>query len=434
MDSQSSQISTVGSSMQSLMSAGSVFTGTGTILGPLIEMTGPGIMSTLIQLIGNIILNYLIMPMLNQFTASILGNDLNTITSPLGGINQTILQGITISNQATSITEQSGATKQSYGSGTTSESTATQDYIEGKSIRLDNMQIPSSSGSNSGTEMSGLLGSLYSFSTTLAIATFNDNGMGFGSLTNLIGVIINGFNTLISSTFNTSIVTIIDIGLLSTINDLLGLGKTFVDGTPGAKVLIQRIRLVIDGYQTLLSALNLKFNPSNDLYNAFIGTFWFIKSGSSILSDLFSYINDLATIDSGFFSTVISFLFAHSPDLLFGWALSGATSISLVNGFSLIGRMVLAATSAFIIFANFFLKDILAPLINVNPWLSPLQFGATLLITTALAGEAIAKLVLYFNRFDGKIDDKKDEQLIYGTSVILDLAQLGGTLLGMVKM
>ena len=47
LDSQSSQLSSVGSSMQSMMSSLSVFNGAGTILGPLIEMTGPGIMSTL---------------------------------------------------------------------------------------------------------------------------------------------------------------------------------------------------------------------------------------------------------------------------------------------------------------------------------------------------------------------------------------------------
>ena len=57
LDIQNSLLSTVGSSIQSLMSAGIVFSGTGTIIEPLISMTGPGIMSTLIDLIGSTILN-----------------------------------------------------------------------------------------------------------------------------------------------------------------------------------------------------------------------------------------------------------------------------------------------------------------------------------------------------------------------------------------
>ena len=126
LDPQSSQLSSVGSTMQTMMSSLSVFSGAGTILGPLIEMTGPGIMSTLFQLIGNTILNSIIMPLVSQFTSTVFENDINTLTSAFGGINQTVTQLMNIIIQATSIIDQSGTTKQTYGSGSTSQSTSQQ--------------------------------------------------------------------------------------------------------------------------------------------------------------------------------------------------------------------------------------------------------------------------------------------------------------------
>ena len=57
--------------MQTMYAAGSIFDGAGTILSSLIMMAGPGIITTLFDLIGSKILDFLITPLLNQIPVSI---------------------------------------------------------------------------------------------------------------------------------------------------------------------------------------------------------------------------------------------------------------------------------------------------------------------------------------------------------------------------
>ena len=84
-NSQSSQLASVGSTMQSMMSSLSIFSGAGTILGPLISMAGPGIMVTVMSMIASFVMSSVLTPLFSQFTSTVLQNDLDTLLAPLGG-------------------------------------------------------------------------------------------------------------------------------------------------------------------------------------------------------------------------------------------------------------------------------------------------------------------------------------------------------------
>ena len=428
LDSQSSQLSSVGSSMQSMMSSLSVFSGAGTILGPLIEMTGPGIMSTLFQLIGNVILNSIIMPLVSQFTSTVLENDVNTLTSAFGGINQTITQLMNILIQATSIIDQSGTTKQTYGSGSTSRSTGSPDVTGGTGYHLDNLQITSTTSGSSGSpssSISGLLGEIYSASTLAAVMVLSDDPI-FVPITVGVGMIITGFNTIMGSYLTSSNLNIVDIGLLSAINDALGLVKTTITGA-FTRVLIQRVRLTIDAYQTILSAKNLN-NPFNSAFNAFADTFWLIKSGASMVSDIASFFNDLASADSSFQSSLQAFIIHTTPDWIWNFYMGGKVA-NVVTSYSLMTRIVCSLISAVFIGFTYLNNAYLDP----NNTMTSSQNSISIGMTAAFMLEAFGKAYLYYRRFNSNElipNNNKFEQVIYGTSAIFDLAQMGGTLFG----
>ncbi len=58
--------------MQSMMTGLSVFSGAGTILGPLISMAGPGIMVTVMNMIASVVMSAVLTPLFSQFTSTVL--------------------------------------------------------------------------------------------------------------------------------------------------------------------------------------------------------------------------------------------------------------------------------------------------------------------------------------------------------------------------
>lgn len=72
----------------------------------------------------------------------------------------------------------------------------------------------------------------------------------------------------------------------------------------------------------------------------------------------------------------------------------------------------------------------IAPVFNINDSLSLLQLLYIGEVTAAYLGEAILKIIVYFNKFKG-VSKTKIEQIIYSSSAILDLAQMSGSFLGL---
>ena len=61
------------------------------------------------------------------------------------------------------------------------------------------------------------------------------------------------------------------------------------------------------------------------------------------------------------------------------------------------------------------------------------QNSVSIGMTAAFIGESLGKAYLYYRRISVNNlipNNNKLEQIIYGTSAILDLAQMGGTILG----
>ena len=148
-----------------------------------------------------------------------------------------------------------------------------------------------------------------------------------------------------------------------------------------------------------------------------------------MISDAVSFINDLASVSSVFYSKVKIFLLYSIPGLLTDLFLSGGKTVTIVAGMSLFVRMVCSAFSAIIIGFIFMNNAFLDP----NNTMTTVQFGFSLIIASAFIGEALAKVYLYYKRFNSNElpDNNKTEQLIYGSSAILDLTQMSFTLLSL---
>lgn len=226
-DSQSSQLSTIGSSIQSLMSAGILFSGAGPILEPLIEITGPGIMSFLFDTISTIVLNSLITPIISQFSSSVLENDFNILTNSLRGTTNAISEVINTLFGFSSILGITGITKKHFSSGSIVTSTGSQDPTGGNGFSIESDSLPPivSSGSSSTTDcgvsdISQCLADAYNIISNIAKTT-QDNSV-FSSVNNLIMKLVYGLINLMGP--NTSF--ILTEGIYSTLNDLLGYIKT----------------------------------------------------------------------------------------------------------------------------------------------------------------------------------------------------------------
>ena len=145
-----------------------------------------------------------------------------------------------------------------------------------------------------------------------------------------------------------------------------------------------------------------------------------------MVSDIASFFNDLASADSSFQSSLKSFIYLTTPDWIWNFYMGGINP-NVVTSYSLMTRIVCSLISAVLIGFTFLNK-----VYNPNNTMTSSQEIASGVMTFAFMGEAFGKAYLYYKRFNSYSfipNSNKVEQVIYGSSAILDLTQMGATLL-----
>ena len=107
----------------------------------------------------------------------------------------------------------------------------------------------------------------------------------------------------------------------------------------------------------------------------------------------------------------------------------GGKVANVVTSYSLMTRIVCSLISAVFIGFTYLNNAYLDP----NNTMTSSQNSISIGMTAAFMLEAFGKAYLYYRRFNSNElipNNNKFEQVIYGTSAIFDLAQMGGTLFG----
>ena len=408
LNSESSILSTVGSSIQTLMSAGSAFSGAGTILEPLISLTGPGIMSTLFDMVGNIILNSLIMPLVSQFNDTSLENALDNLTSSFGGLNNCLLQAVNLVGNVSSLTDQSGVTHQQYGSGITTQSTGSSDPTGGMGYNLQSLPTATTTNGVSPASSDALLNWLIqagNFVNSIILKILDDTTGLFSPLVNIIGIVLNGIEKLISSSSDAEFLS---IGILATFNNLFGALKMHFPKNSIWRPIIQLGRLILDAFQTEITFQVLDSKFTNNLLNDIVlSNIWIIKSISMTGSDFISFLNDYANENQIFMISMQIYL-TYMP--LWIWHIVGKD----VGKFSHLAQATLELGSA--------IGVGLAYLNNIGS-MNAAQKIATAGLIFAFLGEIFGKSYINYENFKNpNNDNEKTKEKLYlgeaGTEVI----------------
>ena len=166
----SSEFAEINPTMQNLYKAGSVFNGAGTILEPLIIMAGPGIVTTLFDLVGTQILNFVITPIISQMTTSDLNNFLDTMTRAFGCIDNMISQASVLNQKSSNVIISGNIDTHNYG---TQQYNVQQSYSQGSS---------SCGSADLGCQLSDVTGSMLSFANLTATSFLNIASNPFDSI------------------------------------------------------------------------------------------------------------------------------------------------------------------------------------------------------------------------------------------------------------
>lgn len=274
LDQSISQVAQIDQMTQSLYTAGTILDGAGTILEPLIIIAGPGIVTTLFDLIGSKIVDFLITPLIDQFSSSVLESYLNDISAGFGNPESLVNQASEQNQKSTDFLIRGKIGTQQY---------ETQQYgpihPEGSYCSLNDV----------GCQISDLLSGLIDFVNQIGTAILNEAINPFvATIEMIISGLFNIFGELLDPAHRLTVV----IGFMSVIDDLLGGIKSKLPSS--VKPIIQFARLSIESFQTnaalykLLQSVN-----SNYFYDGLISFFWVIKSANSLISDSLSFISDL---------------------------------------------------------------------------------------------------------------------------------------------
>jgi len=283
--------------MQSMMSGLSVFSGAGTILGPLISMAGPGIMVTVMSMIASVVMNSLLTPLFSQFDSTVLQNDLDTLMAPLGGTQTGSLTLLNNIASLMSVSSQPGAVSQDSGSGYVAQST-------GSSVGTSGTTNPLSPVGNTCdiTAIGTCLVSEFNDILLLSQTALNNSNGVFSVFTTITGELLTAMATLqtgsstISAPSSPSDYAHI-LGDLALIKDIVGLGKTFFTDK-GALFLLQSFRTYVDWVQLLES-----IQYQHDYPSSVIPILWVVKSTVSGLTHLLGLINDFNNVVPQSFAT-----------------------------------------------------------------------------------------------------------------------------------
>ena len=311
LNSQSSQLSSVGSTMQSMMSGLSVFSGAGTILEPLISIAGPGIMVTVISMIASVVMSAVLTPLFSQFNSSILQNDLDTLMAPLGGTQNGSLAILDNIASLTSVTSQTSTVSQDSVNGYIAQSTGSSVGTTGTTNPLNSAE--SSSGTCDITAIGTCLAPEFNNLLLLSQTLLDNSNGAFSVFINVAGELLTAMETLTGSSSTSATSTVapamamttasttttpattqaqyaLMLGALSIAKDLLGYIKT---GTSDkVEVLsIQMMRLGFDCFQFLESILYSHEYPTSR--SSFL---WFVKSGVSLTTNIIATFNDWNTL------------------------------------------------------------------------------------------------------------------------------------------
>ena len=375
-------------------------------------MAGPGIMVTVMSMIASVVMNSVLTPLFSEFNSTGLQNDLDTLMAPLGGTQNGSLSILNNIAALTSVTSQPGVTTQDSGSGYVAQNTGSSDGLGG-GYSLDSFnpaQYSSSSSSSSSCDISAIgtcMGSLFNTELSMGQTALNNPNGAFSILNNVAGELFTAMETLTGSS-TTSVPTsasdyALRLGILATVKDVLGLGKTFFSNA-GTLSFIQFARTYFDLIQLYLSAQFNEQYPSN------IGSsLWVFKSVISTGNDLLTLMDNLNTL-TGYFSGF--------PGQV---PLEGQQADLTFHQLTLLERVMVQIIGA-VGFILLVLKDYNS--IPQNQQATVDVFGFFYVL------QRLAKAGHYGYRFaNPESTNKRIEQGLYGFSIICNLGQMAETIL-----